>query len=74
MPDFLKIVDECPENVRRYVSQTLLVHEHSRILREIDAFKNMAICMGYDLTKSCDCARSVFSAVSDGFDESEKAA
>ena len=74
MSRFIKTVEDCPDNVRRYVSQTLLVHEYSRILREIDAFKNMAICTGYDLTKSCDRARWVFSAISDEFDLDEKAA
>ena len=72
MGRFQKTIDECPENVRNFVAQTVLANEHARICREIDQFANLAICLGYNLVAPCRNVRAMFNAVSDLFDQEEK--
>ena len=74
MSRFLKTIEDCPENVRNYVAQAMLVNEHARICREMDQFASFALCLGYDLVKPCHNARAMFNAVCDGFDQEEKSA
>ena len=73
MKGFSQIIQDCPEAVRDYVSQMIVVNEYSRIYREMDSFVTTLISLGYDPTV-CQRARKIFATVCDGFDRSEKAA
>lgn len=73
MKSFEQIIQDCPEAVREFVAQTVVVNEYVRIDREIDGFARTLICMGMTLKRASKLGK-VFATICDGFDRSEKAA